>query len=82
MEENGSSNLGFRDHDRIQMLIAVAQEHSRAFEQDLQIIRESRAEIQDLIILQKEQRIDIMALFAANKDLRDQFQQYFEKHSS
>lgn len=34
----------------------------------------SREEIQDLITLPREQRIDIMALFAANNDLRETFQ--------
>lgn len=64
----------------IQGLITLAHEQQKTTQDMLAVIQESRAEIRDLIELQKEQRIDIMALFAANRDLRDTFQQYFEKH--
>jgi hypothetical protein len=43
-------------------------------------IKEQRAEIQDLITLQKEQRIDIMALFEGNKNLRAAMEEYFRRH--
>ena len=37
-------------------------------------------EIRDLITLQKEQRIDIMALFEGNKTLRQTMEEYFKRH--
>lgn len=83
MADNGfpqNPNRLDRIEASIQGLITLAHEHSKAFEATLAVIQESRAEIQDLITLQKEQRIDIMPLFAANKERRDLFKAYFEQH--
>ncbi len=71
----GSENRNFERLDRmdaqIQGLIQLAHDQSRNFAEIIDVIRESRLEIQELITLQKEHRIDIMALFQVNKDLRE-----------
>jgi hypothetical protein len=63
-----------RMNDVIQSMITLALEqgkmYDRQHEQVMAEIREQRAEIQDLITLQKEQRIDILALFEGNKEFR------------
>jgi len=51
----------------VQSMITLAHEHGKLHEQILAEIREQRGEIQDLIALQKEHRIDIMALFELQK---------------
>jgi phage/plasmid primase-like uncharacterized protein len=60
--------------DVIQSMITLTLEqgkmYDRQHEQTLAEIREQRAEIQDLIALQKEHRIDIMALFQSQKNLK------------
>jgi hypothetical protein len=61
--------------DVIQSMITLTLEqgkmYDRQHEQMMTEIREQRAEIQDLIVLQKEHRIDIMALFQGQKNLKD-----------
>jgi hypothetical protein len=86
----GSDNANLRRLDRmedvIQSMITLVQTQSRMVQdqaavwdrQHLQIMEE----IRELISLQKEQRIDIMALFVGNKELRDSFKAYFEKNPS
>jgi hypothetical protein len=63
--------------DVIQNMITLTLEqgkmYDRQHEQTMAEIREQRAEIQDLIMLQKEHRIDIMALFQAQKKRDAQF---------
>ena len=57
----------------------VAQQNA----QFVKTLREQHAvfteEVRDLIILQKEQRIDIMALFAGNKQLREAWAEYLKR---
>jgi hypothetical protein len=61
--------------DVIQSMITLTLEQGKMYdkqhEQTMAEIREQRAEIQDLITLQKEHRIDIMALFQSQKNLRE-----------
>jgi hypothetical protein len=70
--------------DVIQGMITLVLEQGKMFdhrhEQTMAEIKEQRAEIQDLITLQKEQRIDIMALFEGNKNLRAAMEEYFRRH--
>ena len=73
-----------RMNDVIQNMITLVHEEAK---ENLAVHQEFRKrhlenmeEIRGLMDLQKEQRIDIMALFTANKDLREVFKQYFEKH--
>jgi hypothetical protein len=76
-EGNGASgeNQNARRLDQmenvIQSMITLALEQGKMYdkmhEQHMAEIREQRAEIQDLIVLQKEHRIDIMALFELQK---------------
>lgn len=75
-ERNGQSNNDNRHRldqiqNLIQSMITSAQEqgkmYDRQHEQMMAEIREQRAEIQDLIVLQKEHRIDIMALFQSQR---------------
>ena len=82
----GSENIHLqrlnRMEDVIQSMITLVHENLKAqiqFAQSAQnIINLSRAEIRDLLELQKEQRIDIMALFHANKELRENMLKVFE----
>ncbi len=53
--------------------------NDRRHEQVMAEIHERRAEIQDLLALQKEQRVDIMALFQGNKNLREAMEEYFKR---
>lgn len=80
-----------RMNDVIQSMITLVLEqgkmYDRQHEQVMAEIREQRGEIQDLITLQKEHRIDIMALFeghkefrAANKEFRDILADHFKRH--
>ncbi len=55
---------------RITLTLEQGKMYDRQHEQMLTEIRERRAEIQDLIVLQKEHRIDIMALFQFQKNLK------------
>ena len=75
-EHNGTSEDEDRRRldqmeDGIQSMITLTLEqgkmYDRRHEQTMAEIREQRAEIQELIVLQKEHRIDIMALFQSRK---------------
>jgi hypothetical protein len=74
---NENENRKRLDHmeDVIQSMITLTLEQGKMYdkqhEQTMAEIREQRAEIQDLITLQKEHRIDIMALFQSQKNLRE-----------
>lgn len=80
-DQNGGTNENENrkrlDHmeDVIQSMITLTLEQGKMYdkrhEQTMAEIREQRAEIQDLITLQKEHRIDIMALFQSQKNLRE-----------
>lgn len=81
--DNGSEDFhanSMRRLDRmeavIHSMIDAMQEQSKVWtkqhEENMAEIRESRAEIQELITLQKEHRIDIMALFEGSKGIREQ----------
>jgi len=69
--ENENSKRLDRMEDVIQRMIALVLEQAkmsdRRHEQAMAEIREQRAEIQDLVALQREHRVDIMALFQAQK---------------
>jgi hypothetical protein len=71
-------------NDVIQSMITLTLEqgkiYDRLHEQAMAEIREQRAEIQELITLQREHRIDIMALFEGNKTLRETFAEYFRQN--
>ncbi len=73
-----------RMNDVIQSMITLTLEqgklYDRQHEQTMAEIREQRAEIQDLIMLQKEHRIDIMALFEGQKSLQQSMEEYFKRH--
>ncbi len=74
--ENQNSRRLDQMQDVIQSMIALALEESK-----LSKLRHTQVmeEIQELIILQKEHRIDIMALFEANKNLRETFESVFKR---
>jgi replicative DNA helicase len=64
-------------NDVIQNIIALTLEqgkmNDRRHEQTMEELRE-------LMFLQKEQRIDIMALFQGNKGLREAMEEFFRRH--
>jgi hypothetical protein len=84
MGENENRQRLDQMNDVIQSMITLVLEQGKMFdrrhEQTMAEIKEQRAEIQDLITLQKEQRIDIMALFEGNKNLRAAMEEYFRRH--
>jgi hypothetical protein len=84
MGENENRQRLDQMNDVIQSMITLVLEQGKMFdrrhEQTMAEIKEQRAEIQDLITLQKEQRIDIMALFEGNKNLRTAMEEYFKRH--
>jgi replicative DNA helicase len=67
-QENQNSRRLDQMQDVIQSMITLVHEQSKAWSQAHQ---EVMAEIRELITLQKEHRIDIMALFQANKEFRE-----------
>lgn len=80
----GSEQRNFERLNRMEDVIQSMIEHSKSM---LDVIQAQQSEIQDLIVLQKEMRIDIMALFEgnkltreSNKEIVEMFRQYFEKH--
>ena len=76
-----------RQHEQVMAEIkAQRAEIAEVAQQNAQFVktlREQHAvfteEVRDLIILQKEQRIDIMALFAGNKQLREAWEEYLKR---
>ncbi len=54
----------------ITLVLEQGKMYDRQHEHVMAEIREQRAEIQDLILLQREHRIDVMALFQAQKNLK------------
>lgn len=73
-----------RQHEQV-MAETKAQraENAERHAQFVNTLREQHAvftaQVRDLIILQKEQRIDIMALFAGNKQLREAWTEYLKR---
>ena len=67
-------------HERAMAEMAEIRAHLTAF---VKTLREQHAvftdEVRDLITLQKEQRVDIMALFAGNKQLRDSWAEFLKR---
>jgi hypothetical protein len=67
-------------HERTMAEMAEIRAHDTAF---VKTLREQHTvfteEVRDLITLQKERRIDIMALFAANKQLREAWSEYLKR---
>jgi hypothetical protein len=67
-------------HERAMAELAEIRAQQAAF---VKTLREQHTvftyEVRDLIILQKEHRIDIMALFAGNKELREAWAEYLKR---
>ena len=67
-------------HERAMAEMAEIRAHLTAF---VKTLREQHAvftdEVRDLITLQKEQRVDIMALFAGNKQLREAWAEFLKR---
>jgi len=72
--------LSDQRHKEVMAEIAQQRALNNAF---LKTLREQHAvfseEVGDLIALQKEQRIDIMALFAGNKELREAWAEHLKR---
>ena len=70
----------------IQSMITLAHEQQTSLTSMLILIKEQHQtfmeEVAALMDLQKEHRVDIMALFAANKGLRESMKQYLERDES
>jgi hypothetical protein len=64
---------------RITLVVEQGKMYDRRYEQTMTELAKQHAEIQDLITLQKEYRVDIMALFEGNKNLRDSMEKYFTR---
>ena len=64
-------------NDVIQSMITLTLEQSKMNTLRHEQIME---EIRDLFTLQKEQRVDILALFEGNKGLREAMEEYFKRH--
>jgi hypothetical protein len=86
-----------RMNDVIQSMITLTLEQGKMSEQRhketmsemaafVKTLREQHAvftdEIRDLITLQKEQRIDIMVLFAGNRQLREAWAEYLKREGT
>ena len=69
--ESDKSRRLDRAEELIQQIIIAQAGMLNIIKESRAEIQESRAEVHDLITLQREQRIDIMALFEANKELRE-----------
>jgi translation elongation factor EF-Tu-like GTPase len=76
-----------RQHEQVMTEIkAQRAENAERHAQFMKTLREQHAvfteEVRDLIELQKEQRIDIMALFAGAKQLREAWAEYLKREKS
>lgn len=67
-------------HSMLDLIQVKAEADTKRHEQVMQEISASREEVRDLIALQREHRIDIMALFQGNDNLRKMFEDYFREH--
>jgi hypothetical protein len=64
--------------DVIQSMITLVLEQSKLSGKQHE---EAMEELREMRELQREQRVDIMALFDGNRELRDTFKKYFERRS-
>ncbi len=78
-QENANLQRLNRMEAVMQSMITLSHEQQKSIDELLDVIKASREEIHELLLLQREHRIGIMALFQAEKPNRERVEK-LERH--